>query len=674
MTLALIFIGVAVFLAWSYGAFSSIARPSLAPRDDGKAPPGMKAADGPAGQAPDNVFIGHAIDSGRKVNTIFTTHKKGILYQALIRYEPTMVGWDEAPGHADLMQLFARQDRPLPPRLKCIEQESEMISDNLGEPLRFVTSIKYYCNPIDGRALGYDMAQTTGGQSQRMVGHLNKNGVSIDIYRGGQFMDRQEISFVRDTWIPIEYEFIHQWYTNPTNAAARATREQIKWSIFVPEAMAQVLLVTRPLEDQRISIGDASYYCARYEVLTVSTQSAEGLYARQDMWFDKDTGRIMRRQDFDATMEQIDAPVTEREPYQRLDELKRMSELPVAPPEVPYKSAEFLANRDYNYHVNAGDKPLGRLKVRYSRIEPGKAPPFVPNGGALPANAAFFSVANVNMDTGGTLRDETAVTLYDSSWNPLGYEARGQEKAGARLNYETSVRIASERISVRSHREPVPELKLAGLHTAALLGAQLGTRAQSAAGEWKDPLRRVPVGDDDASAAEEEKAPRLADQAWTRAFPAGTFISDFNRLEHLALIAARLPLPPPPPPEHPPPLEPLKVGFQKVALYLVRQNRCGVILFETRNEQKPKLTERQKRRLSDEDLNEPSLYVASASAAMMPCRMLLTPDGRILELTMKYGSGDVTYTLDDPIMRRRAERARVQRLQEGPKLVRPPWY
>src|SRR5205085_10078084 len=114
--------------------------------------------------------------------------------------------------------------------------------------------------------------------------------------------------------------------------------------------------------------------------------------------------------------------------------------------------------------------------------------------------------------------------------------------------------------------------------------------------------------------------------------------------------------------------------FQKAALYLVRQNRCGVLLFEIRNEVKPKLTERQKRCLADEDLKEPPLFVASATAAMMPCRMLLTPDGRILELAMKYGSGDVSYTLDDPIMRRRAERARIQKLQEGPKLVRPPWF
>src|SRR5206468_2916238 len=120
--------------------------------------------------------------------------------------------------------------------------------------------------------------------------------------------------------------------------------------------------------------------------------------------------------------------------------------------------------------------------------------------------------------------------------------------------------------------------------------------------------------------------------------------------------------------------EPVKLDYEKAAMYLVRQNRCGVLLFEMRPEPKPKLTERQEKRLLDAELNEPPLYVASASAAMMPCRMLLRPDGVILELSMKYGSGDVTYTLDDPIMRHREEAEKKKKLQEGPRLIRPPWW
>jgi len=41
---------------------------------------------------------------------------------------------------------------------------------------------------------------------------------------------------------------------------------------------------------------------------------------------------------------------------------------------------------------------------------------------------------------------------------------------------------------------------------------------------------------------------------------------------------------------------------------------------------------------------------------------------------MKYGSSDVTYTLDDPVMRHRAAAAKRKQLQEGPRIIRPPWW
>jgi hypothetical protein len=58
----------------------------------------------------------------------------------------------------------------------------------------------------------------------------------------------------------------------------------------------------------------------------------------------------------------------------------------------------------------------------------------------------------------------------------------------------------------------------------------------------------------------------------------------------------------------------------------------------------------------------------------MPSRSLLAPDGRLLQFRSQYGSQEIVYTLDDPIMRRRAERARHRPVQEGPVLIRPPWY
>ncbi len=627
--------------------------------------------DAPSAAAPSNVFIGH--DNLRKINTIFTTRKKSVLYQALVRYEPVDVPYESVPGLKEILQYYGRQGRELPRVLKRIDQETEMTTDNLGTPLRFITGMKLYVNPLDGKVVAYDMAQTTGGQPQRMIGHVNKNGVAIEVYRGGQLADKQEVTFVRDTFIPVEYEFIHQWYelNAPTNREAKAKREQVKFSIFVPEAMAQVLLVVKPMGDAMIPVNDANYDCAHYEVLTVSTQSAEGIFARQEMWFDKESGRMMRRQDFDASMAESDAPVTDREPYQRIEQLGRLSELPVTPPPVPPKAADYLCDREFKYKVKARDQDIGQVQIRFAKYEPGKTElPFVPQ--KTDETPAYFSTARVRMDTGGSLRNEVAVTLYDAQWRPIHYETHGEENAGVKLDYHITARIGGEKIRVATHRDALPELKTSAAYQGALACSEIGLQFKSGDGEnaWRDPLKRVPVGDDEAKAQESEAAPRLLDQSWTRAFPDGIFISDFNRVEHLALLACRLPLPPLPKKED----DPVTLAYQKAALYLVRQNRCGVLLFEVRPEPRPVLTERQKKRRTDEELNEPQLYVASASAAMMPCHMLLAPDGRILELSMKYGAGDVTYTLDDPIMRHREEAAKKKKLQEGPRLIRPPWW
>jgi hypothetical protein len=58
----------------------------------------------------------------------------------------------------------------------------------------------------------------------------------------------------------------------------------------------------------------------------------------------------------------------------------------------------------------------------------------------------------------------------------------------------------------------------------------------------------------------------------------------------------------------------------------------------------------------------------------MPSQSLLAPDGRLLQFRGQYGSQEIVYTLDDPIMQRRAEHARRRPVQEGPVLIRPPWY
>ena|GEM_PF-2274258 len=699
---AIIVLTVLVVVAlWSPAASSTVRpNPAAAPAETPKTqPPAVSKKGSAAENSPSSLFyIGH---NSRPIHSIFTTRRKDVTYQALVRYQPVDVPAEEVPGIDEIAQVYDRAGKVLPQFFRRIDQESEMTTNNMGEPLRFITSIKYYLNEADGSAVvAYDMAQTTGGQPQRMLGHRTRTGMAIKVYRGGQQVDTQEITFTSKTWIPVEYEFIHQLYQQQMNAEDKAAHVPLRYNIFVPEAMAQVALIARPIDDEVISVGDARYTCTRYEVKTASTQSTEGTFALQQMWFDKQTSLLMRRKDFDASLDPAEAPITEREAYQRIEELGRLSPLPIEPPKVPEKSADFLLDQEFVYTVKARSANIGRVALRFSKYDSGKS---VPNGfkpEQISGKPAYVSTSRVQVAGGESLRDETAVTLYDEQWRPLHYETRGVEHAGAKLDYRVNASLGGGKISVSTHRDALPELKRSAAYKGAMAGCEAGLLVPKEADEsaWRDPLKRVPIDEDEASALESQASPRLLDQSWVRALPEGTFISDFNRVEHLMLLAARLPIPPAPKNDdeqiksdyarltvylmlrdtgmQPQPFseEPVKVAFQKAALYLVRQNRCGVLLFDIRPEPRNRLTERQRQRLSDAERNEPRLFVANAGAAMMPCRMLLTPDGRILELSMKYGSGDVTYTLDDPIMRRREEAAERQRMQEGPRLLRPPWW
>src|ERR1043165_7460320 len=69
----------------------------------------------PSNQAPSTVFIGHdAPDSKRTVHSIFTTRKRDVLYQALVRYNPVDVRAEEVPGLNDIAQAYSRQGRDVP--------------------------------------------------------------------------------------------------------------------------------------------------------------------------------------------------------------------------------------------------------------------------------------------------------------------------------------------------------------------------------------------------------------------------------------------------------------------------------------------------------------------------------------------------------------------------------
>jgi hypothetical protein len=448
-------------------------------------------------------------------------------------------------------------------------------------------------------------------------------------------------------------EFIHQWFQN--NAEARQKSEPVKFSVFIPEVMAFVWLVAKPLGSQVIPVKDRNYDCERYDVRTVSTQGSEGLQARQEMWFDKRSGLLMKREDFETTFAPGDAPVTERGGP---EDLAKVRPLVVRAPELPEKTFPYQFGDELVYRVRVGDGELGQLNFQFKRAD----------GAGAGADEQFMATARVNLEARGAVRHESAVTRFNSRWQPVSYLAAGDEMTDAKATYKVEAKVGQGKAEVTIQRQIEPAA--AAQPTPP---PKAGVASALPESDWHDPLKRVPIGDDEAGAQEAALVPRAVSQTFGRTLYAGTYLFDHNRLEHLAAVAYRFSLPLAAQAGEKPTDAPV-VAWQKVAFYAVRQNRSGVVLFEIRPEPKAVLTERQQLRLTPAERNEPRLYVASATSPLLPCRMLLAPDGRLLELSLKHGNQEVVYTLDDPIMRRRAERAKKQKLQEGPQIIRPPWW
>jgi len=616
------------------------------------------------------------------LHTILATRKGGTTYQALIRYNPQHVPLSDVPGLADVLQVAGQRGQQLPQKVVRIDQETEALLDNLGQQVRSITSLHYYLNPLDGKILAYDLANSTGGQAQRFVGHITRHGVTVEVYHGSLPVDRHEIPFPgRETFVlPPEMEFIHQWYKLNPEAFDRA--EPVKFSIFIPHTMTFVLLVAKPLGSQVVPIKDANYDCARYDVRTISTQSAEGLQARQEMWFDKRSGLLMKRQDFETSLASGDAPVTERA---GLGDLAQVRALTMRPPEMPDKTFPYQLGQELNYIVRIGGSELGRVSFQFERAPLTPPSPQGGEGRVRGSGAPHVAKAKVNLGGHGAVRHETAVTCFDRDWRPVSYLAEGDETAEAKSVYKVEAKLAQGKVVVTMQRKFEQPAEAAPLTPPSPPGGEGRVRGP-AAGEpkatpaddgWKDPLKRVPVSDEEAKAQEAGAAvPQATNQTITRDLSYGTFLYDFNRVEHLAALAYRFPLPTPNEDRNKQGDAP-NVASQKAALYIVRQNRSDVVMFNIVPEgtRPPRSTLSPRGRGKGEGAGgEPQLYVATADSALLPCRLLLAPDGRLLELALKHGSQEVVYTLDDPIMRHRAERAKKQKLQEGPQLLRPPWW
>jgi hypothetical protein len=349
--------------------------------------------------------------------------------------------------------------------------------------------------------------------------------------------------------------------------------------------------------------------------------------------------------------------VTEVAPLDTLEQtLSKLRERVLRPPVLPEKPFPYLMDTELTYNVRARDSDVGRVRIRFEPVN-------------KTDNGVFVGHGSVNMSPGSHARHETAITFFDDKFNAIKYSAEGDEAGEVVAEYKLSALHRKNTIAVDMQRQLKPRPVAGQPAETATDAGQEDKPVPALVQEYKDPLKRVAIEEDDATSEELAALPPVTTFAHTRPLSDGTCLYDFNRLEHLAAIAYRFPMPPSPKDD-----QPVTSTYQKVGLYCVRQNRADIVQFEIRPEIKPKLTERQLRRLDPRDRNEPQLYFATSTHSLLNCRMLLTGEGRILQLTINQGTGDVTYTLDDPIMNRRAELARKQRMQEGPQLLRPPWW
>ena len=618
--------------------------------------------------APDNqadpastVYIGRAYDGqpARAIQTVLTTRRRDATYQALVRYQPQEVLTTEIPGLSDVRQALAAEGKLLPSVIRRVDQETEMFVDNLGQSLHSLMSYTAYVN-IDGAVVAYDMAQTSGGQAERLVGHRTKKGAIIDIYRGGQRVDTNEVTFPNNkTFIPVEMELIPQWFETHPDASLR--KEPVLFSLFMPEVMGFILLKAQPLPDQVIPIGNANWECQRYEVWTSSMQTNEGTKAHQIMWFDKqpNSGLLMRVEDIDPSLKPGEGPVTER---RNADELSHLHQSVEPVPVLPKHDFPYPLNETLLYTVHTGEQDIGHVHIKFEPVSAEADP-----------QAAFKATAIVDIGAVGNQRHESSSTLFNKNWEAVNYTAIGQESSDVRTDYSVDAKVSGGQMSMSLQRHtvvPPPMIrKPEPTEAPAAPSAEDKEKTEELWPSGKDPLRRVLISDEDAKAEEDANAvPKDTHQQVTRPLTPGSFLFDHNRLEQLAALAHRLPLPDLTKKDAP------HTIYQKAGLCFVRQNRAGVVLFEISPEPQPQLTERQKQREEAERSLEPQLFVAKATSAMMPCQMLLAPDGRILELTLNFGAKEITYTLDDPIMRRRAERANREKMKQGPRLLRPDWW
>lgn len=596
----------------------------------------------------------------RQILACYHTRRGSTPFQVMTAYKQVRVPverlLERVPDFIEALGVMADRGQRLPREFLRVDQEMEKTIDTLGEKRRNMASYTAYIDPYTGEVIAYDLALTEGGVPQRFIGRLSKAGIMLRVYQGGEQTDQNEITFPTNTHVlPPRMDFIRVWFQRHPEI-----KEPVRWSLFIPEASTFVGLVARPLGTETIPVQGRKVDCARYDVEVRSTQAREDVVSYQRMWFDLREGVMVKRLDYEEDVQPDDARVTERIASEDREAIQYLA---LRPPELPEaKPFPYPLDRDLVYFVKARDKKLGKVRVRFSRQDADNLGP----GG-------YVSIGQVLLDAQGSTRNETAVTRLDSRFLPIAYRAEGDEEVETKAKYRVEALFTGGRTKIEFFRDI----------QAAIEGAspanpeRVGSRPLHGDDEPEPsqipgvPLRLVSL-----KQVEEEAEPppaaraRKVHHALDRPLDEGTFLYDFHRVEHLALLALRLPVPN----KAPEGKDQGALIYQRAAMYSIRRNLGGILTFRIRPEPRPEAPKDDPDLAEDLEEENEQLWIAHTGGALLPCQMLLTSDGRLLQLTCSYGSGEVTYTLDDPIMHRRERNAQKRRGQEGPTLLRPPWF
>jgi hypothetical protein len=584
----------------------------------------------------------------RRIDSCYVTRSEGVTYQSVTYYQPVPAACAEAPGFPEVAAYLALQGRPLPRLLLRVDREGEMLCDNLGLRTRTVLSSRVYLHPQDGCALAYDVAMTEGGVPQRLRGYRTKVGAAVETYRGGERLDQNEIQLPPGVEImPPTMDFVHLYFQK--NKESR----ELKCSFFVPEMMGLVYMAAEPRGSEVLAHGGRMRDCARYEIRFGSTRALENVYTRQQVWFDREMGDLLKRVDFAPGPQGSQTQVTERVEAGAARTLQPLVMRPTALAEAGFP---YALDQELVYRVRMDDQELGSIRVRFS-----------PQAADADGPAGYTARARVDLGTRGegqlSRRREEALTRWDSRFLPLSYSATGEEAVEAKADYSLRVSLAEGRMRMNLHRVI---RALPGAPAPKPVGK--GDVPGQAAG-WKEPLAPVALKEEE-SLSPAQHGPMARDEEFERPLSPGVCLYDYHRVEHLAVVAYRLPRP----------AAGARTGegpaalSQQVAFYMVRQNQSGLVPFTVTLEPEVRAGEGEAEAIPEADEPLPRLLVAGSTHALLPCRMLLAPDGRLLEFVSLVGTHEVVYTLEDPIMRQRAERQRRKPPQEGPVLLRPPWY